>query len=78
MEGQRFMDLVRWGDAATVLATQGQNIEKLDVDANGKWILVHDEASDPSYGFKAGRNELLPYPQEELDQNPNIVQNPGY
>lgn len=67
-----------WGDAATVLATQEQNIEKLDVDANGKWILVHDEASDPSYGFKAGRNELLPYPQEELDQNPNIVQNPGY
>lgn len=57
MEGQRFMDLVRWGDAATVLATQGQNIEKLDVDANGKWILIHDEASDPSYGFKAGRNE---------------------
>lgn len=78
MEGQRFMDLVRWGDAATVLATQGQNIEKLDIDANGNWILVPDDASSPSYGFKAGRNELLPYPQEEIDQNPNIIQNPGY
>ncbi len=78
MEGQRFMDLVRWGDAATVLATQGQNIEKLDIDANGKWILVPDDASSPTYGFKAGRNEYLPYPQEEIDQNPNIVQNPGY
>lgn len=78
MEGQRFMDLVRWGDAAKVLGKQGQNIEKLDVDANGKWILVPDDASSPSYGFKAGRNELLPYPQREIDQNPNIKQNPGY
>ncbi|MDE6270351.1 MAG: RagB/SusD family nutrient uptake outer membrane protein [Muribaculaceae bacterium] len=78
MEGQRFMDLVRWGDAAKELGTQGQNIEKLDIDANGKWILVPDDASNPSYGFKAGRNEVLPYPKEETDQNPNIKQNPGY
>lgn len=53
-------------------------IEKLDIDASGKWILVPDNASNPSYGFKAGRNEHLPYPQKELDQNHNIVQNPGY
>ena len=78
MEGQRFMDLVRWGDAEKVLGKQGQNIEKLDIDAQGNWILVYDDASNPSYGFKAGRNELLPYPQREIDQNKNIVQNPGY
>ncbi len=78
MEGQRFMDLVRWGDAEKVLGTQGQNIEKLDIDAQGKWILVHDDASSPSYGFKSGRNEYLPYPQREMDQNKNIQQNPGY
>ncbi len=78
MEGQRFMDLVRWGDAEKVLGTQGQNIEKLDINAEGKWILVPDDASNPSYGFKAGRNEHLPYPQREIDQNKNIVQNPGY
>ncbi len=78
MEGQRFMDLVRWGDAEAVLGKQGQNIEKLDIDASGKWILVPDDSSNPSYGFKAGRNELLPYPQREMDQNANIRQNPGY
>ncbi|MDE6543678.1 MAG: RagB/SusD family nutrient uptake outer membrane protein [Muribaculaceae bacterium] len=78
MEGQRFMDLVRWGDAEAVLGKQGQNIEKLDIDASGKWILVPDDSSSPSYGFKAGRNELLPYPQREMDQNANIKQNPGY
>lgn len=79
MEGQRFMDLVRWGDAAKVLGKQGQDIDELDIDNNGKWFLTHsDVASNPSYGFKAGRNELLPYPKAEMDQNKNIVQNPGY
>lgn len=78
MEGQRYMDLVRWGDAATVLATQGQNIEQLDIDAQGNWILVPDAASSPTNGFKRGVNELLPFPQREIDQNPNIRQNPGY
>ncbi|MDE5903333.1 MAG: RagB/SusD family nutrient uptake outer membrane protein, partial [Muribaculaceae bacterium] len=78
MEGQRYMDLVRWGDAATVLATQGRDIEQLDIDAQGNWILTPDAASDPTYGFKQGVNELLPFPQREIDQNPNIRQNPGY
>lgn len=78
MEGQRFMDLVRWGDAYDELKDQGKNIEQLDIDASGKWILIPDNASSPSYGFQKGRNELLPYPKEEIDQNPNIVQNPGY
>ncbi|MBD5220658.1 MAG: RagB/SusD family nutrient uptake outer membrane protein [Bacteroidales bacterium] len=78
MEGQRFMDLVRWGDAYDELKDQGKNIEQLDIDANGKWILTPDAASNPSYGFQKGRNELLPYPKQEMDQNPNIVQNPGY
>lgn len=78
MEGHRFLDLVRWGDAVKELGTQGQNIEQLDIDANGNWVLVPDNASSPTYGFKAGRNEYLPYPREEVDQNPNIKQNPGY
>lgn len=74
MEGQRFMDLVRWGDAAKVLGSQGQNIETIDLN----FQLIKDPASNPNYGFKAGRNELLPFPKKEIDQNPNITQNPGY
>lgn len=77
MEGQRFMDLVRWGDAETVLGKQGQNIEMLDIDAAGNWILVPDAASNPSYGFKP-YNKYLPYPKQEVDQNPNIQQHEGY
>jgi starch-binding outer membrane protein, SusD/RagB family len=49
-EGQRWLDLVRWGKAATVLASKG---------------------------FIAGKNELLPIPQSELN-NTKLKQNPGY
>lgn len=77
MEGQRFMDLVRWGDAEKVLGKQGQNIEQLDINANGEWILIPDAASNPSYGFKPF-NKYLPYPKQEIDQNPNITQHEGY
>lgn len=49
-EGQRFLDLVRWGKAATVLGYKG---------------------------FVAGKNEILPIPQSELN-NTKLKQNPGY
>src|SRR5258708_7200667 len=49
-EGHRFFDLVRTGQAATVLASKG---------------------------FKAGTNEVLPIPLQELN-NTKLVQNPGY
>jgi hypothetical protein len=50
LEGHRWFDLVRWGQAATTLAFKG---------------------------FKAGTNELLPIPLNELS-NTKLVQNPGY
>ena len=77
MEGHRFMDLIRWGDAEKELGTQGQNIEQLDIDANGKWVLVHDPASNPSYGYKP-YNRYLPYPKQEVDQNAGVKQHEGY
>jgi len=49
-EGQRWPDLVRWGKAATVLASKG---------------------------FIAGRHEIFPIPQNELN-NTKLVQNPGW
>ncbi|WP_291912272.1 RagB/SusD family nutrient uptake outer membrane protein [Chitinophaga sp. CB10] len=49
-EGHRWFDLVRTGDAATVLASKG---------------------------FKAGRNEILPIPLQELE-NTKIQQNKEY
>jgi starch-binding outer membrane protein, SusD/RagB family len=49
-EGQRWLDLRRWGKAATVLASKG---------------------------FVAGRHELFPIPQNELN-NTKLKQNPGW
>lgn len=74
MEHNRWFDLVRWGDAATVLANQGKVTLNLDVN----WQTVEDVSSNPAYGFKAGVHELLPYPNKEILLNPNIKQNPGY
>lgn len=52
MEFDRFYDLVRQGQAATVLAPKG---------------------------FKAGKNELMPIPQNEIDLSGGVLtQNPGY
>jgi len=49
-EGHRWFDLIRTGQAATVLSFKG---------------------------FKAGVNEILPIPLDELN-NTKLVQNPGY
>lgn len=52
MEGDRFFDLVRTGQAASRLA---------------------------SFGFKPGKNEVFPVPQNIIDMtNGTITQNPGY
>ena len=52
MEFDRFFDLVREGQAATVLASKG---------------------------FVAGKNEVWPIPQNEIDISAGtLVQNPGY
>ena len=80
-ENERFFDLVRWGDAATVLANKG----KVDYDFYGykndggvgsEWDIRSKEGKKPS-GFIAGRDELLPFPLSEIEST-NIQQNPGY
>lgn len=74
-EGQRFENLVRWGDAASLLAVNGQRNPALQTDGSVKWVSYND----PSVcGFKAGKHELLPFPDAEMSVNPNIVQNPGW
>lgn len=88
LEGVRYADLVRWGDAAKELADQGKVVPFLKdpfraggsephqaiIDVTDKKALIN--GSD--YGFKVGKHELMPYPYSEIEVNPNIVQNPGW
>ncbi|MGC1517087.1 MAG: RagB/SusD family nutrient uptake outer membrane protein, partial [Maribacter sp.] len=66
MEGARFFDLVRWGEAAEVLnAYLEEESTKRDFLANAI--------------FTAGRDEYYPIPQREIDFTGGLyIQNPGY
>jgi len=74
MEGCRYQDLIRWGDAATVLAKRGQERPALYKDGHVSW----DNQKNASAGFKTGKNELLPFPATEMNVNKNMTQNPGW
>jgi hypothetical protein len=62
LEGQRWFDLVR--------------LDKVEEVMNA--VFAKDEGRPPLvYPFNK-QSYLLPIPQEAIDQNPNLVQNPGY
>ncbi len=66
MEGHRFFDLVRWGDAATVLN------KYLDFERPIRPFVG-------SAAFTPGKHEYFPIPQRQIDLSKNVlVQNPGY
>lgn len=77
-EGMRFQDLLRWKDAATVLASQGSSIPTGIITnyntANPDTITINMGGGFKSY------NILLPFPASEVNanSNPNFHQNPGY
>lgn len=92
LEGTRWADLVRWGDAASKLATNGANVPSF-LDLMGKehpetgvMVTKHTGYVTPEgsthkggdYGFKANKHELFPFPFNEIMRNAALVQNPGW
>jgi len=91
-EGCRFIDLVRWGDAATTLADCGKytytlngtpsyqypitETMNLDMYFPGSWTVTSAATGGP--GFVSGKNELFPIPSSDVNSNPNLTQNPGW
>ncbi|MCW3116079.1 MAG: RagB/SusD protein, partial [Chitinophagaceae bacterium] len=72
LEGHRFFDLARWGTAAAELNAYAQH------EANVSGYLLIKGAT-----FTAGKNEVLPIPQAEIDKSVTagasvLTQNPGY
>jgi hypothetical protein len=67
MEGHRFFDLVRWGNASNVINNY------LEVEKTRRTHLTNAQ-------FIAGKNEYWPIPQRYIDGTPDgmVTQNPGY
>lgn len=72
MECVRFQDLVRWGDAETVLAGRGALVPAFAVGG-----IDPDAFSNSTYGFRA-KHKLLPIPRKEIELNTNMTQNTGW
>ena len=85
-EGHRFIDLVRWGDAATELADCGkveeynfqgyQNGDNTTIQSKDQWVIA--TTASTGNGFVSGKHELFPYPEDELTNDQNLVQNPNW
>lgn len=69
-EGERYMDLQRWGDAYEALKDQGKKVP------NGSGGFYEPQGA----GYEQGRDELLPFPEYEMTVNTALKgqQNPGY
>ena len=79
MEGTRYVDLVRWGDAKNVLKGQGAYVPLFrGADDNGNYLVDKTTYTNMNYGFVEGKHELLPYPEAEMISNQNIEQNPNW
>lgn len=76
-EGERFFDVVRWGDAPTAFANVGKNLYQLTADAN---TFTTNLVTTPFSGWTGWQDKykLFPYPYSEMKLNPNLVQNPGW
>ncbi|HET7898445.1 MAG TPA: RagB/SusD family nutrient uptake outer membrane protein, partial [Flavisolibacter sp.] len=72
---QQFLEQLKH-ERITELAGEGHRWDDLD-----RWGDLGTQLSnrDPGFAnFKKGRDELLPIPQQDIDADPNLKQNPGY
>lgn len=78
-ENERFLDLVRWGDAPAVLANRGFSVSNFYGYTTGTTNYnVTQTSVQNAKGFQASRDELFPFPYNERLLNPNLNQNMGW
>lgn len=77
MEGTRYSDMLRWKDESLVHDVYGYITSKLSDPADpSKWVFETEKKSTRK--FDATKGWLWPIPQVEMQNNPNLKQNPGY
>ncbi len=76
MEDKRWIDLIRWKTAETILngTVHAVRIEK--VDGVKRYTVV--PAPGGTKKFDSSKHYLWPIPQSAMDRNENLVQNPNY
>lgn len=77
MEGTRYSDMRRWELEEQVKPVYGWNTSLLaDPEDPDQWVfervMMEDRQFDPDKGW------MWPIPQEEIQNNPELEQNPGY
>lgn len=73
-EGKRFFDILRWRVADEIFSKPIYGMKITEV--NGK--LVYERVEIRKVKFDPSKNYLMPIPQEVIDKNPKIEQNPNY
>ncbi|MEN5193505.1 RagB/SusD family nutrient uptake outer membrane protein [Sphingobacterium faecium] len=75
-ENHRYWDLIRWGDAATVL---NQTIYGATITKNGSGSVIYGTKAVQNRVFVAPKMNLYPFPQAEINISGGLlVQNPGW
>lgn len=77
LEGHRFFDLRRWGEITT--SNANGNPDCLQSAFMYNISLAGSAALGTTFNFVAGKNEIFPIPQQQIDlSNGVLVQNQGY
>ena len=86
----RYIDLVRWGDFGTVYnrmrseygfgaihyRLMGLKDDSIAYGGPDNWIVTEEAVINP--GTYSSKFDLLPFPDKEIQNNRNLVQNPGF
>ncbi|WP_303919344.1 RagB/SusD family nutrient uptake outer membrane protein [Draconibacterium sediminis] len=79
-ENKRYHDNKRWKIAEQTMGTQRHNMvirNSVPSDNSGVWVYSVEEEVKWTAAFNL-KQYMTPIPQDVIDQNPSIVQNPGY
>ena len=77
MEGRRFHDMRRWKIAHTEMMRYQKSWTLSGKTADSFYKLT-DMKETGVRNFTAPKNYWLAIPQDQIEVNPNLVQNPGY
>lgn len=75
LEGHRFFDVRRWKIAPEVLTFDAQKVDIYKNPQSGIKEYTYSTIIENKFPEKM---YYLPIPQQEMEKNPNLVQNPGY